>query len=88
MNSDILELLGDDAPYLLEHECRGITKDRLNPPGPDFVDRVVAHSDRNNRVLGNLAWIFQHGRLAGTGYVSILPVESINLDEAADRPAD
>jgi len=75
MNEQILSLLGDDASYLLDHECKGITKDRLHAPGPDFVDRVYAMSDRNNRTLGNLAWIFQHGRLAGTGHVSILPVD-------------
>ena len=75
MNSEILDLLGDDASFLLDHECKGITKDRLHPPGPDFVDRVFAITDRNNRTLGNLEWIFQHGRLAGTGYVSILPVD-------------
>lgn len=75
MNSEILELLGADATSLLEHRCEGIGADRLNAPGPDFVDRVIAHSDRNNRVLGNLHRIFGTGRLAGTGHVSILPVD-------------
>ena len=75
MNSNILNLLGDDAPGLLEHQCKGITSDRLHAPGPDFVDRVCAQSDRNNRVLGSLQRIFHTGRLAGTGYVSILPVD-------------
>ncbi|MFW6084332.1 MAG: class I fructose-bisphosphate aldolase [Gemmatimonadota bacterium] len=75
MNSEILDLLGDDADYLLEHESTGITKDRLNAPGPDFVDRVYAASDRNNRTLGNLQRIFDTGRLAGTGHLSILPVD-------------
>ncbi len=75
MNSEILELLGDDATSLLEHRCAGIAADRLSAPGPDFVDRVVAQSDRNNRVLGNLQWMFGTGRLAGTGHVSILPVD-------------
>lgn len=75
MNSQILELLGDDAATLLEHESRGISKDRIHAPGPDFLDRVVALSDRNNRVLGNLQRIFGTGRLADTGYVSILPVD-------------
>jgi class I fructose-bisphosphate aldolase len=75
MNTEILDLLGEDAPYLLEHQCKGITRDRLQAPGPDFVDRVLALSDRNNRVLGNLQWIFGSGRLAGTGHVSILPVD-------------
>jgi len=75
MNSEILELLGDDAEYLLEHEAVGIPRDRLHAPGPDFVDRVYALSDRNNRTLGNLQWIFDTGRLAGTGHLSILPVD-------------
>ena len=75
MNKEILELLGDDATSLLEHRCVGISSDRLSAPGPDFVDRVVAQSDRNNRVLGNLHRMFGTGRLAGTGHVSILPVD-------------
>ena len=75
MNSEILDLLGDDAEYLLEHEAAGIPSDRLHAPGPDFVDRVYALSDRNNRTLGNLQWIFGTGRLAGTGHLSILPVD-------------
>lgn len=75
MNSEILDLLGDDADDLLEHEATGIPRDRLHAPGPDFVDRVYALSDRNNRTLGNLQWIFEAGRLAGTGYLSILPVD-------------
>nr|MDP2470434.1 hypothetical protein [Candidatus Palauibacterales bacterium] len=75
MNDKILELLGDDATHLLEHKCEGITTDRIHAPGPDFVDRVYSITDRNNRTLGNLEWIFQHGRLAGTGHVSILPVD-------------
>ena len=75
MNSEILDLLGDDAEYLLEHEAAGIPRDRLHAPGPDFVDRVYALTDRNNRTLGNLQWIFDTGRLAGTGHLSILPVD-------------
>jgi len=75
MNDEILKLLGDDAKDLLEHECKGITKDRLHLPGPDFVDRVWSISDRNNRTLGNLEWIHTHGRLGGSGYLSILPVD-------------
>jgi len=70
----IRELLGDES-HLLEHECRTISKDRLHLPGPDFVDRVVAASDRPAPVLRNLQTLFGHGRLAGTGYVSILPVD-------------
>ncbi len=75
MNDQILEMLGDDAAYLLDYECKGISRERLHAPGPDFVDRVYALSDRNNRALGSLERIFRHGRLAGTGYVSILPVD-------------
>ncbi|MDH3297324.1 MAG: class I fructose-bisphosphate aldolase [Gemmatimonadota bacterium] len=82
MNSEILELLGDDAASLLDHQCAGIGADRLNAPGPDFIDRVVAQSDRNNRVLGNLQWLFGTGRLAGTGHVSILPVDQ-GIEHAA-----
>jgi len=69
------DILGGDSEGLLTHVCKTIPKDQLHLPGPDFVDRIFAPSDRNNRVLGNLEWIFQHGRLAGTGYVSILPVD-------------
>lgn len=72
----IVELLGEEeARYLLEHQCTRIPRDMLHLPGPDFVDRVFAPSDRNTRVLRNLQWIFNTGRLAGTGYLSILPVD-------------
>ncbi|MEX0770205.1 MAG: class I fructose-bisphosphate aldolase [Balneolaceae bacterium] len=71
----IEELLGDEASNLLEHECKTISKDRLHAPGPDYIDRVWYHSDRGPRVLRNLQSIFNHGRLAGTGYLSILPVD-------------
>ncbi len=69
------ELLGDKAEYLLEHQCRTVPKNMLYLPGPDFVDRVWAASNRNNQVLRNLNTLFNHGRLAGTGYLSILPVD-------------
>lgn len=75
MIQKINELLGSQADYLLGFDNPKISKDNLTLPSPDFVDRVFAHSDRNNRVLGNLQWIYNHGRLAGTGYVSILPVD-------------
>lgn len=75
MNSELLELLGGDADDLLQHESTGIPAERLHAPGPDFVDRVYSLTDRNNRTLGNLQWIFDTGRLAHTGYVSILPVD-------------
>lgn len=76
MLKDIIELLGeDDAKYLLEHKCSTISKDELNLPGHDFIDRIFAGSDRPNSVLRNLQLVFSHGRLAGTGYLSILPVD-------------
>jgi class I fructose-bisphosphate aldolase len=70
----IRELLGDER-QLLEHECQTVSKERLHLPGPDFVDRVVASTDRPGPVLRNLQALFGHGRLANTGYVSILPVD-------------
>lgn len=71
----INDLLGDKADDLLGHQCRTIPKENLHLPGPDVVDRIYVPSDRNPRVLCNLARIFNHGRLAGTGYLSILPVD-------------
>jgi fructose-bisphosphate aldolase, class I len=73
--TDIQKLLGDEDEYLLGHVCEGIPKDMLHTPGPDFVDRVVAHSDRSPRVLRNLQALHDHGRLGGSGYMSILPVD-------------
>lgn len=70
-----IEILGNEAAYLLEHKCTTIAKEHLYLPGPDFIDRVFVASDRPNMVLGNLQQIFNHGMLAGTGYVSILPVD-------------
>ena len=75
MSDWIVKLLGPDAATLLEHRSRTIPKEQLNLPGPDFVDRIFVPSDRNQRTIGNLAWMLQHGRLAGTGYMSILPVD-------------
>jgi len=72
---DIQALLGDDAESLLEYECKGIPKEDLILPGPDFIDRSVAISDRSPQVLRNLQAIMGHGRLANTGYMSILPVD-------------
>jgi class I fructose-bisphosphate aldolase len=71
----ITNQLGDEAESLLTHTCRGIPKENMHLPGPDFIDRVVAHKNRKPGVLRNLAAIYNHGRLAGTGYVSILPVD-------------
>ena len=73
--TSVREILGDEAAHLLDHECMTIARRRLHLPGPDFVDRVLVESDRNNRVIGNLSWLFHHGRLSGTGYLSILPVD-------------
>jgi class I fructose-bisphosphate aldolase len=67
-------ILGDDAG-LLQHQCKTIPRESLHLPGPDFVDRVLAPSDRPPRVLAALQWVIGTGRLAGTGYVSILPVD-------------
>jgi len=73
--TDILKILGDEAPSLLSHVCRGIPRERLHLPGPDFIDRVVSASDRKPAMLRNLAALCGQGRLAGTGYLSILPVD-------------
>lgn len=75
MIEKITELLGDQANSLLRHECKTIPKKHLHLPSGDWVDTVMADSDRNSRVLTMLNWILNHGRLAGTGYVSILPVD-------------
>src|ERR1041384_4656705 len=73
--SRIEELLGDDGRALLDFNSPKISKDVLHTPGPDFVDRVWAQSDRNPQVLRSLQSLYDHGRLAGTGYLSILPVD-------------
>ncbi|HLJ68267.1 MAG TPA: class I fructose-bisphosphate aldolase [Chloroflexota bacterium] len=71
----VAELLGPEAESLLNHQCRTISAAQLHLPGPDFVERVLLASDRNNQTIRNLQSIFDHGRLAGTGYLSILPVD-------------
>ncbi|MFN8567647.1 MAG: class I fructose-bisphosphate aldolase [Kouleothrix sp.] len=71
----IVDLLGSEATTLLEHQSKTISTDQLNVPGPDFIDRVWAHSDRSIPVLRNLQSLFGTGRLANTGYLSILPVD-------------
>ena len=73
--ANILELLGQDAASLLEHTCTGIPKTQLALPGPDVIERVWVDSDRKVAVLRNLRSMIEHGRLAGTGYLSILPVD-------------
>lgn len=71
----IAELLGDECEDLLTHRCDGIPSSQLHLPGNDFVDRVWLGSDRNPRVLRSMETLFGHGRLAGSGYLSILPVD-------------
>ncbi len=71
----IVSLLGDKADPLLKFSSPKIARNRLHVPGPDFIDRIFAPSDRNNRVLVNLQRLLGSGRLAGTGYLSILPVD-------------
>ena len=73
--TDIEAVLGDDAATLLDHTCTGVQQDLLHLPGPDFIDRVWSSSDRGPAVLRNLATLRNHGRLAGTGYLSIFPVD-------------
>lgn len=72
---DVRETLGSDAGDLLGYTSKTISSDRLHLPGPDFVDRIVSHTDRSQNVLNNYQRILNTGRLAGTGYVSILPVD-------------
>jgi class I fructose-bisphosphate aldolase len=68
-------LLGADAKMLLEHKCKTVSKDSIHQPGSDFVDRIFISTNRNNRVLCNLQQLYGTGRLANTGYMSILPVD-------------
>ncbi len=72
---DFEGLLGDEAESLLSHESKTIPREDLSLPGPDFVNRVLAATDRSPQVLRNLQSLFDHGRLGGTGYVSVLPVD-------------
>tara|TARA_B100000965_G_scaffold406290_1_gene444437 strand:- start:2748 stop:3812 length:1065 start_codon:yes stop_codon:yes gene_type:complete len=75
MIDTIVQHLGSDADNLLKHACKTISKDTLHLPGPNAIDNVYSLTDRNNRVLNNLGWLYNTGRLSGTGYVSILPVD-------------
>src|SRR6266516_7687630 len=72
---DLQQLLGDEADSLLNHQAKAIPKDELVLPGPDYIDRVMLDTDRPIAVIRNLASIYNHGRLGGTGYLSILPVD-------------
>lgn len=71
----IQKLLGDEAKSLLSHTCKTVGKESLHIPGPDWIDRIFFPSDRNIRTLRSLSALFSHGRLARTGYLSILPVD-------------
>ncbi len=74
-SSKVIEILGKEGEDLLKHECKTISKNLLHLPGADFVERCFAPTNRNIQVMRNLEAIYNHGRLAGTGYVSILPVD-------------
>jgi class I fructose-bisphosphate aldolase len=75
LTSNLEEILGEDAASLLGHQCKTIPREHLHLPGPDFVERIHCASDRPTRVMGSIQALIDHGRLAGTGYVSILPVD-------------
>ncbi len=75
MLEKILNILGNEAKNLLEHKCKTISKELLHLPGPDFPDRIFSISDRSDKVIDNLKNLINHGRLADTGYLSILPVD-------------
>ncbi len=70
----IATLLGKNESYL-SHECKGIPKEQIHLPGPDFIDRIFIPTDRSTNVLRSMRWLYHHGRLSATGYVSILPVD-------------
>lgn len=75
MSRNIADLLGKDAEYLLQHKSKTISKDQLQVPSPDFVDKVFAQTNRNTQVLRSLQSLYGAGRLANTGFVSILPID-------------
>lgn len=75
MGIKVADVLGSEAKYLLDHECKTISKKDIHLPSADVVDKIFIASDRNNNVLRNLEWMYNSGRLAGTGYLSILPVD-------------
>src|SRR5436309_15463319 len=75
MMGRIQEILGSDADALLNHQCKTIAKGKLHLPGPDFIDRILVATDRPTRAIVSLQQLFKSGRLAGTGYASILPVD-------------
>ena len=75
MSVDVEGLLGDQAAHLLEHKCETISSELLHLPGPNFVSEVMAQSDRSPQVMRNMQALLSSGRLGGSGYVSILPVD-------------
>src|SRR5690606_2454733 len=75
MARNVTEILGKDAEYLLSHKSETVGRDLLHPPGPDFVDNVFDPTNRNTQVLRSLQTLFSNGRLSGTGYLSILPID-------------
>lgn len=75
MSASIEKILGKEAEHLLDYKCKTVPKEKLHLPGPDFVDRVLRASDRSPVVMRNMQSLFDHGRLGGSGYVSILPVD-------------
>ena len=75
MNAKIVKLLGDKAEYFLNHKCSTIDKSMIYAPSPDIIDKVWVQTDRNIRTLSSLQAMLSHGRLANTGYLSILPVD-------------
>ncbi|MBS1910262.1 MAG: class I fructose-bisphosphate aldolase [Bacteroidetes bacterium] len=74
-SSKIVKLLGAQADSLLNHQCKGITKEEIHHPSPDHINKIWINSNRNNQTLRSLESMLGHGRLAGTGYLSILPVD-------------
>ncbi len=75
MMIDIAKTLGAEAKNLLDHTCKTIPKESLTLPGADYLDKIFINTNRNNNVLKHLSWLFHHGRLAGSGYLSLLPVD-------------
>jgi class I fructose-bisphosphate aldolase len=75
ITAPVADILGDEAAFLLDHKSNTVPRENLHLPGPDFIDRVWAGSDRNPQVLRSLQSLYDHGRLGGTGYLSILPVD-------------
>jgi len=73
--SEITSILGSEAQFLLDHKCKTIDQSMIHLPGSDFVERIFTITDRNNQTLGSLQRMFSHGRLGGTGFLSILPVD-------------